>query len=271
MRADIGADAAEPEEVHRALEDRGDDLARRALALVPADRRGGFLRQADALVAPREDAAAGGDLVAVVVGPGRARLFEQPLALGKGGFAGSGSGIDEDVAMVEGGDEPGLARQQHAVAEHVARHVAAAGGRERLLLDVPGLVALAHLAEMPLHRLPGAARGDAHGLVVVAGGPAGWRRRRRARNPRTGRWRWRCRRRSPCPCRRRRRNRDRRRRGGGPCRASRPCRRRDCPSPTGARRRRRHRPSGPPRTRRRAGRHPAGAWERSRPWRRPAR
>ena len=54
-------------------------------------------------------------------------------------------------------------RQQHAVAEHVARHVADAGDGEGRGLDV-----LAELAEVPLHRFPGAAGGDAHLLVVVA-------------------------------------------------------------------------------------------------------
>ena len=55
-------------------------------------------------------------------------------------------------------------REQHPVAEHVAGHVPDADDREVLGLDV-----LAELAEVALHRLPGAARGDAHLLVVVAG------------------------------------------------------------------------------------------------------
>ena len=55
-------------------------------------------------------------------------------------------------------------RQQHAVAEHIARHVADPDHREGRGLDVA-----VHLAEMPLHGLPGAARGDAHLLVVIAG------------------------------------------------------------------------------------------------------
>ena len=66
--------------------------------------------------------------------------------------------------MVEGRQQTDLFRQQHAVAEHVARHVAAADDGEGLGLDV-----LAELAEVALHRLPGAAGGDAHDLVVVAG------------------------------------------------------------------------------------------------------
>ncbi len=64
--------------------------------------------------------------------------------------------------MIERGDEPDLLRQQHPVAEHIARHVADADHVERLFLDV-----LAHLAEVPLHRLPRALGGDAHGFVVV--------------------------------------------------------------------------------------------------------
>ncbi len=65
--------------------------------------------------------------------------------------------------MVEGGDELRLSGQDHAVAEDVARHVTDAGSRERLLLNV-----LVDLAEVALDRFPGAARRDAHDLVVIA-------------------------------------------------------------------------------------------------------
>ena len=44
--------------------------------------------------------------------------------------------VDEDVPVVERADEPDVAREQHAVAEHVARHVADADDREVLGLDV---------------------------------------------------------------------------------------------------------------------------------------
>ena len=70
--------------------------------------------------------------------------------------------------MVEGGHQLDLARQQHAVAEYVAGHVADADDAEGLALDVS-----AEHAEVALDRLPGPARGDAHLLVVVAGGAAG--------------------------------------------------------------------------------------------------
>ena len=58
-----------------------------------------------------------------------------------------------------------VAAQEHAVAEHVARHVPDTDDGEVLALDV-----LAELPEVAAHRLPGAPRGDPHLLVVVADG-----------------------------------------------------------------------------------------------------
>ena len=119
-------------------------------------------RKRDIFLAPAIDAAAFGDLGAVVVLPARTRQIEQALPLFEA-CGGVRIGVDEDVAVVEGRDELDRLRQQHAVAEHVARHVADARDRERRRLDVD-----VHLAEMALHRFPGASRGDAHALVVVA-------------------------------------------------------------------------------------------------------
>ena len=73
--------------------------------------------------------------------------------------------------MVERGDQPNVLGQQHAVAEHVAAHVADADDGEVLGLGVD-----AHLAEVSLHRLPRALGGDAHRLVVVAHRTAGGER-----------------------------------------------------------------------------------------------
>ena len=73
--------------------------------------------------------------------------------------------------MVERCDQADLAREQHAVAEHIARHVADAGDGERLRLRVH-----ADLAEMSLDAFPAAARGDAHLLMVVTCRPAGGER-----------------------------------------------------------------------------------------------
>jgi hypothetical protein len=67
------------------------------------------------------------------------------------------------VLVVEGSDQADLAREQHAVAEHVARHVADAGDREGSALHVR-----AELAEVALDGLPRAARRDPDLLVVIA-------------------------------------------------------------------------------------------------------
>ena len=117
-------------------------------------------RERDRLGGAREHATAGRDQPFVVL-PARAGYVEQALALGPGRGR-IGVGIEKDVAVVEGRHELDRARQQHAVAEHVTRHVADAGDGHGLRLDVD-----VHLAEMALHCLPGTARGDAHGLMVV--------------------------------------------------------------------------------------------------------
>ena len=65
--------------------------------------------------------------------------------------------------------------EQHRVAEDVARHVAHSDDGEVRLLNVHS-----QLAEVALHRLPPALRGDAHRLVVVARAPA---RRERVAEP----------------------------------------------------------------------------------------
>ncbi len=103
----------------------------------------------------------------VEVLPAGARQVEEPLPLGERLFH-IRIGIDEDVAVVEGREQPDLRRKQHAVAEDVAGHVADTGHRKRRCLDVD-----IHFAEMALDGLPGAAGGDAHLLVVVASRAAG--------------------------------------------------------------------------------------------------
>ena len=126
--------------------------------------------QLDRLQRPRVHATAGGDARRVVVRPARAGQLEQPLALGEGHLR-VGVRIDEDVAVVERGDEAQLPRPQHAVAEHVAGHVTDADGGERI-----GLGVLAEHAGVTADALPRATRRDAHRLVVVPGAPAGGER-----------------------------------------------------------------------------------------------
>ncbi len=163
----VGADAAVPEQVDRQPEDRADDFVRRGRRRVDAEQGARLGRQRDRLLLPRMHAAALRQPALVVVLPARARQREHAPALGEAG-CGIGRGVDEDVAVVEGRDQADVLRQQHRVAEYVARHVADAGDREVLRLGV-----VPELAEVAPHGLPAAARRDAHVLVVVAGGAAG--------------------------------------------------------------------------------------------------
>ena len=162
-RANVGADAAVVKQIDRRAQNALDQrLAVERVGV--ASERGARLRtQLDSFLAAAEDAAAGADERGIVVRPTRARQIEQALALVEAG-RGVGIGIDEDVAMVEGGDELQVARAQEAVAEHVARHVADAKHRDRRA----AVGVAAHLAQMPARGFPRAARRDRHLLVVVA-------------------------------------------------------------------------------------------------------
>ena len=76
---------------------------------------------------------------------------------------GVGVRVDEDVQVIECGNEVRCFRLEQTVAENVPGHVANAGRRKGITLDVE-----AALEEVTLHRNPGAAGGDAHLLVVIA-------------------------------------------------------------------------------------------------------
>ena len=162
-RLDIGADTAVPQQVDRRLEQCRYQLIRRHGLGLGADQGAHFRRQGHRFCGAVEDAAAGGDQAFVVIRPIRTRQREQAFALGVA-RRGIRIGIDEDVQMVERGDQLDMRRQQHAVAKHVARHIADADDAEIVALGVES-----HFAEMALDRFPRAARGDAHFLVVVAG------------------------------------------------------------------------------------------------------
>ena len=66
---DVGADAAEPEQVGGGLEDGVHQLGGRGLGLVEAEGGAGLGREGDGFEAARENAAAGRDQSAVVVVP----------------------------------------------------------------------------------------------------------------------------------------------------------------------------------------------------------
>ena len=170
-RLHIGADPAEPDQVAGAPENGGNqavgiDPAFRHVAFGKAQRVHRGLGQVDALHRAREYPAAARYQLLVVFRPVRPLHLEQALALLPAGSR-IGIRVDEDMAMVERRDQQDRFRQQHAVAEHVSRHVAAAHHAHRVFLHVH-----AHFQEVALHRNPGAAGGNAHGLVVVAVGTA---------------------------------------------------------------------------------------------------
>ena len=158
---DVSADTAEPEQVDRRLQDGRHDVHRCRGRCFKPDGSCGFRREFDGLLGARNDHCAGREGRLVVVLPAGARQVEHALALRKRDRR-IRIGVDHDVAVVEGSDQPDLFRQQHAVAENVTRHVANAGHGERRCLDV-----YVDLAEVTLHRLPAAAGRDAHFLVVV--------------------------------------------------------------------------------------------------------
>src|SRR5674536_187912 len=164
---DIGADTAVPQQVDRGAQQGLDNLGRRQLYRVDAQPPTHQRRERDGLRSPREDPAARGQHGGVVVHPGRAGEPEEPLPLGEGDL-GVGVRVEEDVPMVERADETKLQGQKETVAEDVTGHVADPHDRDLLPARVH-----AQLAEVVPDGHPGAACGDAHRLVVVAGGATG--------------------------------------------------------------------------------------------------
>ena len=168
----IGADAAIEEQLHGRGEDRRDELVRgeRGDVRTQVQHRGHLGSNGHGLGASVMHPATGGDKRRVVVGPRRSGQGEQPLPLDERPRR-IGIGIKEHMPVVERRDQSDVRRQQHGIAEDVAAHVADAGDGEVLALGVD-----TQLAEVPLDRLPGAARRDPHRLVVVTVGAAGGER-----------------------------------------------------------------------------------------------
>ena len=160
---DVGTNAAVPDQIDRRLEQLMNQLGwRQALGL---DTKAGahLWGQRDLLETASEHPAAFGDQAAVVVGPAGARQRKQALTFLITGFR-VRIGVDKDMLVVECRHQLEAARLQQAIAEHVAGHVADPDHADRI-----GLHIQPQLAEVPLHRDPGAARCNAHFLVVVPG------------------------------------------------------------------------------------------------------
>ena len=161
---DIGADTAVEQQVHRGAQDGTNEFRRSHLAdlLVNTQRLANARTDRDRLLLTAEHPTPGADQAGVVILPTRSREIEQPTPLLKRACR-VRVGVDEDVPVVKGCNQPDVLGEQHAVAEYVTTHVADTGDGEIL-----GLGINPHLAEMTPDRLPGTLCGDAHRLVVIA-------------------------------------------------------------------------------------------------------
>ena len=102
------SDTAVPQQVHRRPQQCLDQRGGGQLVGLDGERAAHLRRQPDRLGGARENAAAGRQAGAVVVVPARTRQREQPCPLLEGDL-GVRVRIDEDVAMVEGGEQAQLA------------------------------------------------------------------------------------------------------------------------------------------------------------------
>ena len=158
---DEGADAAKKEQVDFGREQRPDQFGRGAGFADQPEQLLDRWRHRQLFGRPLVNRAAFGKHRAVVVVPGRTRQIEKALPFGERSRR-IRIRVDEDVHVVEGADQPHGRRKQHAVAEHVARHVAHTYTGEGF-----GLAIAAHLTEMAFDRFPAAAGGDGHLFVVI--------------------------------------------------------------------------------------------------------
>ena len=161
---DVGADTAVEQQIHWSAQDGANEFRRSHLGdlLVNTQRLANARTDRDRLLLTAEHPTPGADQAGVVILPTRSREIEQPTPLLKRASR-VRVGIDEDVPVVKGRNQPDVLGEQHAVAEHVTTHVADTGDGEILGLGIDP-----HLTEMTPDRLPGTLGGDAHRLVVIA-------------------------------------------------------------------------------------------------------
>ena len=166
-RLHIGPDPSVPQQVDRGSQDRTHQLGACHLGLLDTQTLARLRRENDSFGRTGPHTAPFREQRGVVVGPAGTRQIEEPLAF-LPGTPGIRIGIDEDVPVIEGSDEPGLLHQDQTVSEYVARHVADTGHRVAIMLWVDP-----ELGEMVLDTFPRPARRNGVFLVVVADGSAG--------------------------------------------------------------------------------------------------
>ena len=163
----IGADAAIPQKIHRHTQDRLYHLGRCGPAFLETQHSCAFRRKLNGFAGARIHAAPWRDQRSVVVLPARSGQREHARAFGERGRR-IRVGVDEDVAVIEGCQQPDTRRLQHAITEDITAHVADARHGERLAIDVG-----AEFPKMTLDGFPGTACGDAHLLMIVTLAAAG--------------------------------------------------------------------------------------------------
>ena len=157
---DVGTDAAIPEQVDRGPQNGLNQLVRGQGLVVDVQQLAHLTREWHRLRLSGPHPSPGADQRRVVVSPRRSEQPEQPLAFAITGL-GVRARVEKNVTMVEGGHQRHGPSAQHAVAEDIPGHVPHPGHGEALGLGVE-----AAFAEVATHRLPRAAGGDAHRLVV---------------------------------------------------------------------------------------------------------
>ena len=160
----ISADAPVPQEVHRGLQQCADKFVRRQYLGLHCQSAPDFGRQGNGFGAPGEDSTPLRDNAVVVVGPGGTWQLEEPLPLLEAALR-IGVRVEKDVLMIERANQLYMPGEQHAVAEHIAGHVADPYDGEIGRLHIH-----TQFAAMPLDRLPGPSGGNTHLLVIVACG-----------------------------------------------------------------------------------------------------
>ena len=135
-------------------------------------QQGTHLRgQRDRLRRPREHPAARRDQLGGGSRPTTSRAARTACCRSAYDAAGSGSGSRKTCRWSNAATSRIRSESSMRVAEHVAGHVPDTDHRELVAAGVQP-----ELAEVPAHRLPCPAGGDAQRLVVVPGGPAGGER-----------------------------------------------------------------------------------------------
>ncbi len=158
---DPGADTAVPQQVDRCPQHRPDQGVGGQRVVADPQQLPYLFGQLDLFGRQREHATAGRQHRPVVVVPAAPGQRREAFALGER-TGRVGAWVQKYVSMIECGDQPDVAGEEHAVTEDVPGHVTDADDGERFAVGVH-----AQLGEVTADGFPGTPGGDAQRLVVV--------------------------------------------------------------------------------------------------------